>query len=634
MSLNELDKELHDPDADLSQRMHPDSPFNVERKESVSPGEFQKKEYWVKPKKELGPGTKKIIKIGIWSIAAIFLAALALVGFIKFKESAFSEEKVILEISGPDVADSNQSVEYGIKLKNANRVDLKNASVIFNYSDNFQPEEADNIEITSPGSSQVRLDEIKKRSEREISIKGKFFAPEGRLVYIRAVLEYTPSGLSSAFQAENQLGVSIQTSPIALDILAPLEAADSNSVEYLLTFRNSGEKTFESVRVEAEFPEGFTFASSDPSPSEGGSIWYLGMLSPAQEGKIKINGTLSGTADQGKTIKVSIGSFQEDGSFTVFSQAEKMTKIVASPLNIIQTVNGQTGKTVDAGEVLNYEIIFKNDGEISVRNAIVTAEIYSSVLDFSKLQLKKGSYSSAEKRITWKASDVPALSNVAPGAEGKISFSVPVLDRIPVENGNDKNYTVRTVVKIDSPDIPTPVGSNKIIASNTLDLKLNSKVILEVSGFHNDSTFEKFGPIPPKVGEETSYVIHWKITSVSNDISEARVAAHLPGGVRWKDKISPENVNLKYNERSNEIVWEVGKVKSGTGIISPAEEAVFLVSITPEINQANNEMDLLGPSTFEGKDLFTENDIKLTTPGKNTMLQEDKELKGGYKVAS
>jgi len=90
-------------------------------------------------------------------------------------------------------------------------------------------------------------------------------------------------------------------------------------------------------------------------------------------------------------------------------------------------------------------------------------------------------------------------------------FSVPVKSTIPVESSQDKNFTVHLLRKIDSPDIPVPDGSDKIIGSNDLELKLASKVLFNVYGYYNDSKIKNSGPIPMQVGSPTTFTIHWSV---------------------------------------------------------------------------------------------------------------------------
>jgi hypothetical protein len=206
------------------------------------------------------------------------------------------------------------------------------------------------------------------------------------------------------------------------------------------------------------------------------------------------------------------------------------------------------------------------------------------------------------------------------------------MDRIPIENENDKNFSIVSTAKIDSPSIPDPIGSNKIIASNTMTLKLNSRVVLEVKGYYKDNGMENSGPLPPKVGQETSYTIHWKVINVSNNISDVKVVSSIPSGVKWLGKFLPDNEAISFNERTNQIEWNLGSLDNGVGISKPGREVSFQISVVPQINQLKKKITLLNLSTLTAKDAFTGNDVKVEISEKDNRLVEDPSTDGKYEV--
>jgi hypothetical protein len=632
MSLNDLEKKLYEPDSGIEKRTHEESQFNPLNSSNVNLEALKAEKQWSKQENTSGVDKKKYLKIGAIALGSVILLALLVLGYVKFKQSAFSQDRVSIKIDGPNQVNGSEKRYFKVIYKNDNRSSLNNAKIIFNYSENFRPDESKDLKIDNPSNSRITLGTIKGNSEGEIDISGSFLAAKDSTVYINSTLEYTPSSFSIAFQSKNQFGVNVASSPLFLEIEVPSESVDGNKIDYVINYRNTSGEYFDGVRLKAEYPEGFSFTSSNPSPSEGSAVWYLGSLAPNQDGKIVITGTINGSEEEGKTVKAYLGYASGNGEFVIYNQKEKITKISSSPLTISQQLNGKLDSNVNAGESLGYSIEYKNNGSIAMQDVIITEEIDSRILDFSKLEAKGGSYNSSKKTITWKASDMPVLSNLAPGQGGKISFSVPVLDRIPVENANDKNFTVSSTAKIDSPSVTNPIGLNKTIASNSLNLKLNSRAVLDEKGYYNDSVIPNSGPIPPKVGEETSYTIHWKIVNVSNDLSDVKVVSSLPSGVKWNNKFSPNDESISFNERTNEIEWAIGNMKNGVGILEPAREISFQISVTPEVNQAGNELVLLNSSILTAKDIFTGVDIKSEIKEKKNNLSEDADAAGKYKV--
>lgn len=631
MSLNDLEKKLYDVDSGIEKRTHEESQFNPLRSSDADLETLKKEKQWQKTENGSGTDKKKVFKIGAIAFGVIVLIAAFIVGFVKYRQSAFNESRVLVKIEGATSINGAEEAEYTVTVQNNNRIDLNNAQLLIKNSENFKPQETQDLTIDNPSSSRIAIGTIKGKSTKEIKIKGTFFAAKNSVVYLNASLEYTPSNLSVKYQSKGQLGVNVQSSPLLLEVEAPLEIVSGNKIDYVIDYRNSSTEYFDGIRLKINYPDGFSFTSSSISPSEGNNIWYLGSMKPDQDGKIIVTGNLSGSGDEGKIVTAYVGYSREGGEFTVYNQKDRSTKIVSTVLSIKQSLNNKADSNVNPGENLKYIIEYKNNGNLALKDVIITEEIDSKVLDFSKLELESGSYDSSKKTITWRAAEIPGLANLAPGDGGKINFSILVLDRIPVENSNDKNFIISSTAKIDSPTIPESIGSNKIIASNNMSLKLNSRVVLDVKGYYKDATLENSGPIPLKVGKETSYTMHWKVVNVSNDISDVKIAASLPSGVKWLGKFSPENEAISFNERTNQIEWEIGSLKNGVGIIEPVKEVIFQISVIPQVNQVGKELTLLNPTTLIAKDLFTGADIKVEVGAKNNQLPEDPSIEGKYK---
>jgi uncharacterized repeat protein (TIGR01451 family) len=442
---------------------------------------------------------------------------------------------------------------------------------------------------------------------------------------------YQPKNFNGQFSAKGQLVINIISAPLTLELQAPQNVASGDEVNYLASYQNAGEETMENLKIKMDYPEQFSFSSSNPKVFEGNNIWYLGNLEAGVSGKITISGKLEGEGGQIKTATAYIGS-DSKGEFASFNEESADTKIAASALKIAQTVNGMADYIANPGDTLQFEIIFRNEGNIGLRDVIIRDKLDSLVLDYATLKTQGGSFDLDEKTITWKAPDIASLKNLEPGQEGKIYFTIRVKDKIDIASKGDKNFVISSVAKIDSPDVPTPISMNKIISGNKIDIKLNSKVILDVKGFHTDPNIPNSGPIPPKVGEETTYVIHWIVTNINNDMADARLEANLSTGAQMTGMIFPEDEKIDYNDRTNSIVWNIGTIKAGTGILSLPKEISFQVKIKPSPDQVGKTVDLMGESKLTARDTFTGEYLSETVSGKTTNLIEDRTIIDGGRV--
>ena len=199
-------------------------------------------------------------------------------------------------------------------------------------------------------------------------------------------------------------------------------------------------------------------------------------------------------------------------------------------------------------------------------------------LDLSTVSLDRGTYQPATRQILFKASDLPALARLQPGQSGSAQFSVKVRsDAITVAMGK-KNVTFETIARIDSPDVPTPIGANKTVASNTIRVKLLSEVSVDMFGVYTDTEFPNTGPLPLQLDQETTFSIHVKVASDLNDITGSQMIFRIPSGIRYIGSLVGERETVRWNSRAGELVWEIGTLLGGQ---SARRELVFRVGLTP-----------------------------------------------------
>lgn len=633
MSLSEIKNKLYKKEADADLASHDASQYDPQNAPLILNNQPREEDAWKEKRSGFAKEERKAFKIGFMAFGAIIFIIALTVGFYFYRKSAFSEERMKVVVSGAQEARSGKLLTYEINYENNNRSDLENAKLRIIFPESFVPEENPNFILESPVSGYYDLGTIKGYDKGKITFNGKASTPKGALIYIEANLSFNPKGFSSQFVSKDKLGVTVISTSLELEITAPQNISSGDEVNYLVVYRNVGEEDFSSVKIKVDYPEGFVYSASDPKPFESDNIWYLGQIPSGASGKLVINGKLEGGNDQVRPVKVSIGS-TEHGEFISYNEADTTTKIVSSPLVISQIVNGVSNLYANAGEVLSFEINYKNTGSTGMRDVIITENLDSPVLDYSTLKMNGGFFDEEKKTIIWKAPDQKSLINLGAGQSGTFKFSIKVKDILPISSANDKNFVISSVSKIDSPDVPTPVNSNKIISGNKMDIRLNSKLVISSLAYYNDTGIPNSGPIPPKVNEETTYTVHWKIINVSNDISGVRVESALPTGVVFTGKKSPEDASFNYNERNNSISWDVGNVLAGEGVITPAKEILFQIKIKPSADQVGEEIKLLGASKITAKDLFTGQDLSSSAKEKTSNLLEDSSLEGKFKAVN
>jgi uncharacterized repeat protein (TIGR01451 family) len=388
-------------------------------------------------------------------------------------------------------------------------------------------------------------------------------------------------------------------------------------MEYRVEYRNDGDTEVSNIRVRMDYPEGFSFVSSEPQPSEGDNTFVVGTLAPRAGGKIVIRGRVAGEQNDAKKVSAEIGYVAGDGSFVAFSESERSTRIVASPLFISQTVNGREQVNANAGDTLEYVVRFRNDGDIGLRDAIVTVRLDSPLLDYRGLKHRGGSFDAAKKQLAWKSSDVPVLGRLNPGQCGEVTFTIPILNPLP-ESASGGNFTIEAVARIDSPDVPTPIGSNKVIASNTTAVRVNSTVQFAARLAMDDAELPVTGPVPPVVGQETMFTIRLSVRNAYNDLTDGVVKAVFPTGVRSTGEMRPGNETIEWNERSNELTWKLGTIRPDR---NGERVARVRIAATPEPGLVDTDLVLVNSVTFTAKDAFTNEAKRIDVSSRDFIFQ-------------
>ncbi|MEP7162335.1 MAG: hypothetical protein ABI747_01055 [Candidatus Moraniibacteriota bacterium] len=546
------------------------------------------------------------------------IALILLVSGVVFRSRVmlFSTDKVIVSETGPKDVESNELVTFKVMYENKNWMDLEDVTLIVNHPSSFRMEAGTNWE-ENEARAELSLGKIASGTKGTVELRGTFHAFQNQIGAFQVVLRFAPKGVSSRYDTSAQWTVAVGSSPVTLDVDAPLQVGNDQTIEYAITYKNDSGDGLDNMRLEVEYPDGFHFTESTPKPSEGERSWYVGNIASGDSGKIAIRGTISGAKNDVKKFFVRLGKPQGDGSFLSFAEGEKNTRIVASPLSIYQSVNGITEASANPNESLNYTITFKNDGDLGLRDLILTVDFDTTYLEMSRLELPLGAYSAAKKQMLFRGSDLAKLSRLEPGESGEVHFSIPVKKSFPA---GQKNLSIETIARIDSPDVPTPIGANKVIASNTTRVKVISPVRLDLAGYYTDSSMSNTGPLPPQVGKETTYTFHAYLSSPTNDILGGRLSIAFPGNVRYIGTRSGDRETISFNDRTGELSWEVGTLGIGSANL---REIIFQVGITPSANQEGKEASLLKGAIFTGKDGYANRDVRVEAREKTTSLFED-----------
>lgn len=630
MRLNKIEEKLHQETSEIADRSRD---FDT-----LDPRNIHEREEEVKIKIEKAPEhvikeavvTKKE-RVLLWRLTLAIGVLLVSLGaaylFYVIWSMRFSPNNVLLSFSMPPSAEEGQDFTFNFLYHNNNRVDLENCQLTISFPQSLEIKEADTASSAANKDFIVfDLGTLKSKQNGKIAFKARIIEKEQSIIYVKSALTYRTSDSGPQQTKETQEGITITSSKVNLLLSATRQAAPGDLIEYKLIINNATEDNFNGLEVHTTYPPGYQFNEASIPASENNTVFKLPTLISYGKAEFTIRGSITGSANEKKNFGAEIG-YYEAGKFIVLRKDSAQTEMITSPLIITQSIKGgvdsKTNST-DPGSSVAIDLRYRNASNLPLRDAVVMVDIIGRAVDSQSIQAEKGHFDMKNSRVTWRAGEVPDLALLKPQAEGTLTLYFNVSPRVPSESLDDKNFSVTSVAQIDSPDVPTPIGKNKIISSDRITFKVNSKVIFDSKGYFNDDAIPNDGPLPPRVDKETTYTVHWRLQNINNDLKDAVVKASLPDYVVWKNNFYPsKSQQITYNERTKEVIWNLGFVPALTGTQLEAQEAIFQVSVTPQENQVGQELNLINESLFTAIDAFTGRQYELRGKPITTGMEDD-----------
>jgi len=610
MKLDELKKKLYKPEAQFEDRLEVLDTFqSKDKKDEKSAQDWKKIE-----KKQISPQKKKQISIIGISIAVIFI--ITAIFFIWRGFTSFDKNNVEIEINGPERVVSGEEIKYTVKYKNNTRMTLENVKLVFHYPEDSIPSNQRSMDET------IDLSDVIAGQEKEVELLVRVIGLKEENKRAWAELSYQPSNFSSRYANETESISKIISVPLILDFDLPEKLVSGQSFDFSLKYLNQAEVSFDDVQIRLEYPAGFVFESANIDALENDNVWYLGKLMAGEQGKILIQANIQGEEDEIKSFKAQLGLLKDD-KFISYAETVGAFQISSSPLSITQTINNNVNYIATIGDELVYSINYKNTTNVAIRNVVITSKLEGQVLDLANIDLRGASFDGTTQTITWNASNLSELEYVGPYQEGQVSFVAKIKDSLPIKNYSDKNFTINNTVKINSSEIPLALKDIEIDGQSQIITKVASRIVLQAQGYYYDDLIVNSGPIPPKIGETTTYTIKWRLINTSNDLKNVKITASLPPHVKWNNKVNPGYADLKYNSQTGQVVWTVGDLQSAVGILLPVREVVFQISITPSLAHLGNLVELIGQSKVSGQDDFVGLELISIVKSIDTDLPDD-----------
>lgn len=549
----------------------------------------------------------------------IFLAiATGLVGLYYYQRNVYSKGDLKLEILGPTETDLLDEVEYVVTFKNNGNIDLEQPELIFEYPDNSLVD-GQKAQRVVKGVNDLG-EAIYPGVEKSFHFKARLIGKEGTVEEAKVLLNYQPHNLKARYQSETSLNTVIKQVPLTFQFDLPSKIDSGKETKFRLNYFSNLNYPLSNLRISIEYPANFEFVKSSPNALDN-TEWDIGLLNKAEGGRIEITGALRGSVGDQKIFKATIGIWQE-GEFIPLKEVSQGVTINKPSLYVTQQINGSPGYIANPGDTLHYQISFENLGSDLLNNLSLIVKLQGNAFDLSTLQAPQGAFQTGDNSVIFEWQKNPKLQFLDINEEGEVDFWIHLKKEWPIVQGGDTNPTITTNISL---------GQNL----EQFVTKVNSSLVITQKGYFNDEVFGNSGPMPPRVGQPTTFTVIWQAKNYYNDVNNVKVKATLPANVDLTGQIFPEDQASKFtfDKNSREIVWNVGDLKATEGISGTvAPNISFQVKLTPTAGQLGQSPQIISETTISGDDQWTSQTLNSTSPAITTLLPDDTTLTNEMKI--
>ncbi len=563
-------------------------------------------------------GVSRVSRKVFWVLIGLFAAAIAVSGFLLFQYLTGGKD-VVVEINVPKEIPLGKPFDLAVKYDNASASVLRGAKIYLNL-----PE----------GAVFLGESEDKRTEERSVGDIGVGASAEEnfRLLVLKdpksvkrfnASLGYSQT-LGTRFEKKTYVDSAIVEPAIVFDFEAPEKILNNEEYELRVSYKNAAGIDYSDVAVELSYPPVFSFAGSDLKPDSSDNFWKIGELKKDKEGDFAVRGHVFGPEQSFFSFAAKISASFLGRSYVIDSRTVSLS-ISPSPLALSVVLINEADYAAKLGDRLEYSLLYRNNTDVGLKDAVIKAKLAGAMFDFSSVQ-SEAFFSSVTNTLTWNAANTPSLQVLPPGASGEVKFAINARRDYPIKRLGDKNYTLKVDAEIDSPTVPYFLAAQKTVGVAALQTKVSGLVSVGALAYFRDaaSGMLNAGPIPPKVNAPTNYTIHWVVKNYSTDVRDAEVRAFLQSGVRWTGKVKSNIASVpSYNERTQEVVWPIGKIIATKGVIDKPLEAIFQIEATPSVDQTNRYMPLLSETAITAFDEFINAELRGADAEISTLTIDD-----------
>lgn len=555
---------------------------------------------------------RSFVLLGSFVIFILVALFSGLYSYLGGNQISSDKIQVVIQSKTPLVG-GGEPLSFQVAVTNQNTVPIEAATLIIKYP----------VGTRSLGDAprnlfeeRIPLSDITSGEVQNVPIQVAIYGEENTEKKIEATVEYRVQGSNGMFYKDaDPLTLRISSAPLVLRIENIEKVASGQQVNVKITAVSNASTPLENILITASYPNGFDFEKSDPAPIYGENVWRIDKLSPEESAVIQLTGVVTGLTEETFRINFSAGPANPDNQYLVGAAlAESRADfIVERPFIDVEVgINGDTDHSVviREGEQAKVSVTIKNTLDETVYDMMVEVVPGGNALDENSIRSSNGFYDSNSGTVRWEVSNNQSFERVLPGDTRKLEFDV-------AQGSTRTTSSFDLVVNVYARRVAETSAAETLVGTVKTEAKYSSRIALGSQAGRNTAGFSESGPIPPKVGEETTYTLTLVAEAGVNDVVNAVVDTSLPLYVDWLDQYETDG-KVTYNTVAKKLQWEVGNISAGA-----RKELALQIKIKPSISQLETAPVLLNSQQLRANDRFTGTLLQDTAPAVTTSLSEE-----------
>lgn len=548
----------------------------------------------------------------------IILTLVLVIGVSVFYIINNNSQSLDVSLAAPDEVMAGVPLDFKVEFSNQIDSVLKNVSLIITLPDGavFAGSGAEKL-VDSKDLGDIGQGSLISESYKIIFLKGI-----GEKNKIKALVSYT-SG-SSKYEKEVEKNIKVSDSGVSVEIKAPEKVVSGEEFDVSVNYKNVSDADFSGLELAIDYPDDFTFISSDSKADSGNNVWELGDLRKGSEGNFTIRGSVAGSDNSPVIFKSRLGFIANNQKYNMDLKDVNST-ISPSPLSLAILLNDKQDYAAKLNDDLKYTISYVNNTDVPLRDAVVRTQIKGELFDLESLDTK-AIFRETDNTLIWNSSNTSELNYIAPRSAGFVSFSIKTKTNYPVRRLGDKNFILSARAEIESPTVPDFLNASRTYNVSKIETKVAGDLVLSAKALFRDAGagILNKGSLPLKVDQPIDFTVHWILESFATDFNNIEVRAPLKDGVKFTGTATSNFGNAPFFDAStSEMVWTLDKLPANKGFVDDPVEVVFQIEATPSSSQIAGYMPLLGETVVKATDAFSSAPVELKLEQITTALPDD-----------